>query len=183
MQTTRRYDPTKDAKFHVSIATTEEIRRKWATPRPEWTGPKGTVQRESTPEENIAVETAEPTPSGDATIGLSPAVNFAGRSRTPGGRRHVGGACLAEVAPRLRGAASFRTVPSGSPPPRPVDRALRSGPGHRQSRRQTAAEGLCEGLRPGEAIRDPGHQRRGGCPNAHGGPARAVILCRFRGRQ
>ena len=32
MRTSRRYDPPKDAKFHVSIATTEAIRRKWATP-------------------------------------------------------------------------------------------------------------------------------------------------------
>ena len=42
MQTARRYDPRQDAKFHVSIVT-EEVRRKWATPRPEWTGPTGTV--------------------------------------------------------------------------------------------------------------------------------------------
>ena len=81
MQTARRYDPTKDAKFHVSIATTEEVRRKWATPLSEWTGPKGTVQAASAPDEITKAETVTPTPSGDATIGLSPAVNFAGRSR------------------------------------------------------------------------------------------------------
>jgi hypothetical protein len=39
MQTSRRYDPTKDAKFHVSIMTTGEIHHKWTTPRPEWTVP------------------------------------------------------------------------------------------------------------------------------------------------
>jgi hypothetical protein len=35
MQTTRHYDSTKDAKFHVSIATTEEVRRKWAASPPQ----------------------------------------------------------------------------------------------------------------------------------------------------
>ena len=71
MQTARRYDPTKDAKFHVSIATTEEVRRKRATPRPEWTGPKGTLQPASMPDENTAAETMAPTQPGDATVGLS----------------------------------------------------------------------------------------------------------------
>jgi len=45
MQPARRYDPTKDAKFHVSITTTDEVHRKWAMPRPEWTGSTGTVLR------------------------------------------------------------------------------------------------------------------------------------------
>jgi hypothetical protein len=41
MQTARRHDPTKDEKFHVSIATTEEVRRKCRTPLPQLDGPQG----------------------------------------------------------------------------------------------------------------------------------------------
>ena len=79
MQTARRYDPTKDAKFHVSIATTEEVRRKWATPLPEWTGPKGTVPPRriavhpaSAPDANTEAAQVGPTWAGDGTVGLSP---------------------------------------------------------------------------------------------------------------
>jgi hypothetical protein len=39
MQTARRYEPRQEAKFHVSIVT-EDVRRKWVAPRPEWTGPR-----------------------------------------------------------------------------------------------------------------------------------------------
>ncbi len=39
MHTARGCDPAKDGKFHVSIATTEEVRRKWAPPGMD--GPQG----------------------------------------------------------------------------------------------------------------------------------------------
>jgi len=35
MHTARRCDPAKDARFHVSIATTEEVRRIWAESPPQ----------------------------------------------------------------------------------------------------------------------------------------------------
>ncbi len=57
MQTARRYDPTKDAKFHVSIATTEEVRRKWATHLESFRRPKGTVLTEGALDEIAVTKT------------------------------------------------------------------------------------------------------------------------------
>ena len=84
MQTARRYDPTKDAKFHVSIATTEEVCRKWATQFESFRRPKGTVHTEGPLDEITATETVEATQAGDAASGPSPAFEIAGQSRAPG---------------------------------------------------------------------------------------------------
>jgi hypothetical protein len=81
MQTARRYDPTKGAKFHVSIATTEEVRRKWAMHLESLRRPKGTVLTEGALDEITVTKTVEATQVGDAASGPSPAFEIAGQSR------------------------------------------------------------------------------------------------------
>ena len=71
MQTAPRYDPAKDAKFNVSIATTEEVRRKWATHLESFRRPKGTVHLEGALDEITATETVEATQAGEAASGQS----------------------------------------------------------------------------------------------------------------
>lgn len=81
MQSARRYDPTQDAKYHVSIATTEAVRQKWATPIENLHRPKpvasaaeatrGLSAAESAPDAPTVSKDFNTTKTGNAPIGLS----------------------------------------------------------------------------------------------------------------